>query len=649
MRTEEKLKIIEKLAYSDHLDEEKSNDIFRERSNSKMELEESMPEPIAIVGMSGYLPKSMSLDEFWKALDKDISLIEEIPNGRFDWKKYYDPKGQDPTKMRSKWGGFIPRINGFDSGFFNITGADALTMDPRFRLLAMSVYSSLEDAGYPPEAMKGNDTGLFVGVEDSEYLLNLIDSDSKMGDEVLLHSANMLANHLSYLYDFRGPSETINTMSSSSAVAIHRAVVALRNGEIDQAVVGSANLILRPDLLIAQSKLGQLSSTNTVNSFGSDQQGCLYAESVASILLKPLSKAVSDGDEIYATIRGTAVNYSGRGGGSLGTPDVKTHTDLVHRCYQSSGIDPRDIVYIEAQGMGSPVPDFVEINAFNKALNKLAVEKGVVLDDAQCLISTLKPMIGHAQAASALVSIFKVVRSFKTNKVHKILHFDEVSKDLNFNGKPCSLALDTQEMRPTNGDRLVGVHSFGSGGSNAHLLIEEYVDQNMQSLERNFVRPVDVSKEEYMFVLSARTEFELKSKARQLVTFISNSPHLDLKRVAYTLQVGREAFDVRLAFMAGSKQELEVTLATFINGEEIGNRYFYGKVSTEKSAFSLLDMDEDMLKTTESWMDKKKYSKLLTIWVNGVSLDWLKLYEKALPQRLHLPTYPFSLTDYEVT
>ena len=521
-------------------------------------------------------------------------------------------------------------------------------MDPRLRLLAMSIHNSLEDAGYVPDQIKGTDTGIFVGVEDNEYLLNLLDSDFEMGDEIVLHSANLLANHLSYLYDFRGPSETINTMSSSSAFAIHRAVTALRNKEISQAIVGSANLILRPELYISQSQKGLLSPCNTVNSFGKDQQGTLYADCVASIILKPLSKARSDGDEIYATIRETAVNYSGRGGGTLGTPDVKTHTELVHKCYKSAGIDPRDIVYIEAQGMGSPVPDFVEINAFNKALSKLAEEKGVVLDEGSCLISTLKPMMGHAQAASGLASIFKVVRSLNKNKVHKILNLEEVSEDFDFNGKPCNLAIETEDMRSTNSDRLVGIHSFGSSGSNAHLLLEEYVDTDLQNIEGKGLINEDASSEEYLFVLSARTEVELKSKASQLVTFSKNTPLLALKRVAYTLQIGRKEFEFRLAFIASSQHELEVLLTSFIKEEESGSRYIFGKVAEKTSTFSLLDMDEDMLKITESWMDKKNYSKLLAVWVNGVSVDWLKLYEKMLPRRIHLPTYPFSLTDYGV-
>ena len=641
MRIEEKLKVIEELMYSQRVEQSEEAEVTSSYKRSM-----SLAEPIAIIGMSGYLPKSKSLMEFWAALDQDKSLIEEIPSCRFKWDTFYSPNDNTSGKMRSKWGGFIPNFNGFDAEFFNIEGKDATLLDPRFRLLAMAIYSCLEDAGYAPEQLKGNGTGVFVGVEDNEYILNLLDSGVELKGDITQHSANLLANHLSYLFDFRGPSETINTMSSSSSVAIHRAVTALRNGEINQAIVGGANLFLRPELYIAQSEMGMLSPSDTVNSFGKNQQGTLYADTVASIALKPLSNALKDGDDIYAIVKETTVNFSGRGGGTFGTPDVKTHSELVYKCYKNAGIDARNLVYIEAQGMGSPVPDFVEFNAFNKALMKLSNEQGVTLDKGSCLISTLKPMMGHAQAASGLASVFKVIKSFRHNKVHKILNFEEASADLDTNGMPCSLATETQTMRDNGRERFAGVHSFGSSGTNAHLLVEEYIgDRKTENGSQIFEEELT---KECLFVLSARTASELRTKANELLSFSKKEPLIDIRRVAYTLQVGRKEFSHRLAFVASSHQEFEAKLTSYTNNEESSGHFMVGCVTDREKSFGLLDLDEDIIKATESWMAKKKYSKILTFWVNGVSMDWLKLYNNTFPKKIHLPTYPFSLTDYSM-
>ncbi|MCG7550623.1 polyketide synthase, partial [Pseudoalteromonas sp. Of7M-16] len=284
-------------------------------------------EPIAIVGLEGYLPGCQSVAEFWQHLDKDESLIEEIPQSRFDWRLYAD-EAQDgevqSDKMRCRWGGFIPDIQSFDPHFFKLLPDDAERMDPQQRLLLMSVYNTLENAGYCPQALKGSNTGVFVGFERNEYLLNLIESGYDTG-ESLHQSDSMIANNISYYFDFSGPSEVVNTMCSGAAVAIHRAVVALRAGEIEQAIVGAANLLLRPDTFVKLSQSQQMSPTPTVKSFGEDADGYLRAEGVASILLKPYSRARKDGDAIYAVIKNSAVNYNGNRSASIAAPNTNAH------------------------------------------------------------------------------------------------------------------------------------------------------------------------------------------------------------------------------------------------------------------------------------------------------------------------------------
>lgn len=214
-------------------------------------------EPIAIVGLSGYLPGCMSVREFWQALDEDRSAIAEIPIDRFDWRKYYDPSGKDPRKTDCKWGGFIPDIAGFDPHFFNILPFDAKRIDPRQRLLLMSVYQTLCDAGYAPTTLKKSRTGVYVAHQDDDYLQMLNERGLDLGAGY--GQASMLANRIAYFFDFRGPSEIVDAQCAGGAVALHRAVMALRSGEIDNAIVCGANLLLRPQPFCALSSTKQLS------------------------------------------------------------------------------------------------------------------------------------------------------------------------------------------------------------------------------------------------------------------------------------------------------------------------------------------------------------------------------------------------------
>ena len=248
------------------------------------------PEPIAIAGLAGYLPQSMSIRQFWRALDRDQTLIEEIPGSRFSWREIYDPDGENQDRSRTKWGGFIPDIRGFDPEFFHISPAEAELMDPRQRLLLMAAYHCLEDAGHAPASLKGQAVGVFIGVEENEYLQNIMESGVPLTRD-FGHAAGMVANRLSYFFDLRGPSEFVNTMCSGAAVALHRAVCALRSGEINGAIVGAANLLLRPDLFISLSNMGQLCPTRVSHSFGRDADGYHRAEGVACVYLKTLSRA----------------------------------------------------------------------------------------------------------------------------------------------------------------------------------------------------------------------------------------------------------------------------------------------------------------------------------------------------------------------
>lgn len=577
-------------------------------------------EPIAIIGLSGYLPGSMSVPAFWEALDVDRCMIEEIPKSRFDWDDIYDPLGQDPEKSHTKWGGFIPDIQGFDPGFFKISPAEVDSMDPRQRLLLMSVYHTLEDAGYAPESLKQSRTGVFIGAENNEYIQNLLEWGI-VPKEAGGHVESMLANRISYFFDFLGPSEVVNTMCSAAAVAMHRAVCSLRSGEITHTIVGAANLLLRPEPFVTLSQRGEMSAENTVHSFGKAAKGYVRAEGVASLLLKPLSQAEADGDPIYALIKNTAVNYNGQGGMSIAAPYTPSHMNLIQTCYRQAGVEVERIGYIEAQGMGNPVADIAEWDACNRALTALAEEQKVTLSPAMCRISTLKPMTGHMHSASALGALFKIIRSFQTHKIHKILNFTERNPYVKTDGRPCRLASETDDWPKEEYPRLAGLHSYGSGGNNAHILVEEY--SVTSALPTSLNEPVVIP-------LSAQTSAQRDVLVQQLMRHVRKHPEDDVGSIGYTLQVGRDAMKYRVAFVARDRDHWMQQAEGYLAGA-LPEGVFEGEVESKTSSPS----HEGPHASAEAW-------------VQGKQVPWEKHGMEQRSSRLHLPGYPFAKERYWV-
>ena len=555
-------------------------------------------EPVAIVGLSGCFPGCQSVDQFWQALDRDASLVEEIPPSRFDWRT---------AGSRSRWGGFIPDIAGFEPAFFGIPPGEAVTMDPRQRLLLMSAYQTLGDAGYAPRSLKRSRTGVFVAIQDNEYLKLLEAAGIDTGEWYA--QTSLLANRLSYFFDFRGASEVVDAQCPGAAVAIHRAVNALHLGELDQALVGAANLLLTPEPFALLSESGQLSPTSSVNSFGSGAQGHLRSEGVASVLLKPLSRALADNDHVYALIRSTAVNYNGQGGASIAAPNLESHVEVIKDCYGRARIDPRRVRYIEAQGMGNVLADLVEWQAFNRALGELAHQERLVLEPGTCRVSTVKPMMGHMESASALGALFKVVRSLESGLIHKVANFTDYHPDMERAGEPCAIAEQTAPWPRTDGPRLAGVHCYGMGGINAHLLIEEF---EPAPRGREQPRPA-------LIVLSARSEASLATMVRELHQHVRENTNEQLGDIAFTLQVGREELEHRLAWVVASRQELTARLQNHL---------------------------ADPRPPATIAVAKDELHELAAHWLKGGAVAWASLHEGRYPRRVRLPVYPFDKQPY---
>lgn len=598
------------------------------------------PEAIAIIGLSGSFPQSDTVDNFWQHLDQDACLIEQIPLSRFDYNLFYDATGKTPGSIQSKWGGFIPNIANFDAAFFNITPSQADTMDPRQRLLLMSAYDTLTDAGYSLKSLKKSKTGVFIAIQDNEYLKLLRDIGINTNEWYAQNC--LLANRISYFFDFLGTSEIIDAQCPGAAVAIHRAVIALRTGEIKQALVGAANLLLHHEPFVLLSESGQLSPTNCIESFGLNAKGHLRAEGVATILLKSLSQAKIDGDHIYALIRNSAVNYNGQGGASISAPNKASHIDLIKTCYEQVNLDPRNINYIEAQGMGNPLADLVEWEAFNSALKELALKQKVNLLPGTCRISTIKPMLGHMESASTMGALFKIIRSIDTNVIHKIIGFSEYHPDLDRENQPCVIATKTELWSLNNNNskvRVAGIHAYSMSGTNAHLLIEEYKPSKFK-VTNNLINQTS----SVLIILSAKTLNLLVIVAKQLRKFLEeNHPIPRMSDLAFTLQIGRDVFAYRISWVVCSHNELINAINNYLkHADNIINKIDQSCIPVYQGLVQG-DKENSYVTTKIPPLITNNLHALASYWVNGGVINWTALYHPDdYPCRIRLPGYPFE-------
>ncbi|MDF3014454.1 MAG: Mycocerosate synthase, 6-deoxyerythronolide-B synthase, partial [Cellvibrio sp.] len=609
-------------------------------------------EPVAIIGMSGCFPGAENLEQFWNNLVDEKEAISEIPADRWDWKSLYGNPHLDVNKSNIKWGGFINSLAEFDPLFFGISPREAELMDPQQRLLMTYIYLAIEDANYSASSLSGSNTGIFVGTGISGYTGLL----SKTGTAIEGYTStgtvpSVGPNRMSYFLNLHGPSEAIETACSSSLVAIHRAVQAMNEGNCDAAFVGGVNTIITPDSHISFNKAGMLSEDGRCKTFSSAANGYVRGEGVGILFLKKLSHAEADHDHIYGVIRGSAENHGGRAN-SLTAPNPKAQAELLKTAYKKSGLHPETISYIEAHGTGTELGDPIEINGLKTAFKELYQEAGDVVKKAHCGLGSVKTNIGHLELAAGAAGVIKVLLQFKHQKLVKTLHCDEVNPYIDLKESPFYIVQETKHWNRLKNDsgqeipRRAGVSSFGFGGANAHVVLEEYTPGTVD-LSPMIHAPDAQTTEPVIIALSARTKKQLEQRASDLLAFLRSSSSLNLNALAYTLQTGREAMEERLGLIVTSVHELQEKLTSFLSGNQAMDVYV-GQVKRNKENMAVFTADEELQEAIEKWIDRKKISKLLDLWVKGFQFDWNKLYGDSKPQRISVPTYPFAKERYWV-
>jgi amino acid adenylation domain-containing protein/thioester reductase-like protein len=506
---------------------------------------------IAVIGLSCRFPGAAGPEDFWRLLQQGVDAVQEVPAERWDLESFYDD-GRDPPpgKMNTRWGGFLAQVDHFDAAFFGVSPREAARLDPQQRLLLEVTWEALERAGQNPTHLAGSATGVFVGISSSDYSWlqfsdpALIDAYAGTGNA---HS--IAANRLSYFLDLRGPSMAIDTACSSSLVATHLGMNSLRSGEVDLALVGGVNVLLSPDLTISFSQARMMAPNGRCKTFDARADGYVRSEGCGIVVLKRLTDAQRDGDPILAVLRGSAVNQDGRSNG-LTAPNGPAQQAVIRQAQANAGVTPADISYIEAHGTGTRLGDPIEVQALQ-----------AVLDDGEAqgdvFAGSVKTNIGHLEAAAGVAGLIKTILALTHGEIPPHLHFQELNPHISLDNSRLVIDRDSHNWRRGEVPRLAGVSSFGFGGTNAHVIVQE------APFAMSSGREPATDEQAHLLTLSAKDEKVLGQLTARFAVTLEENPALALADVCYTANTGRALFPQRLAVVADSTEELRQKLSAF--------------------------------------------------------------------------------------
>ncbi|MEO7363050.1 MAG: type I polyketide synthase, partial [Gemmatimonadaceae bacterium] len=503
----------------------------------------SLPDnAIAIIGMSCRFPGAAnSPEEFWRLLDDGVDAIEAVPPERWDAKMLYDDDPDARGKSLVGSAGFITNVADFDADFFGIAPVEARQMDPQQRLFLEVAMEALGSAGLTRTQLAGSACGVYVGVHSHsiDYYqmqsahLESVDTYSSTGTA---HS--VIANRLSYFLDLRGPSMSIDTACSSSLVALHQACLSLRAGETDLAVAGGLNLMLVPGFSVSITKLRVLSPSGRCRTFDAAADGIARGEGVGAVVLKRVADAIRDGDPILAIVRGSAVNQDGATNG-ITAPSTPSQVAVMRTALSVARLDASRVNFVETHGTGTPLGDPIEVEAIDAVYGASRIEGDPVV------LGALKTNIGHLEGAAGIASVIKTVLSLQHQRIPKNLHFRKLNPLLRLDSRSIVLPLESRSWTAASGTRVGAVSSFGFGGTNAHVILEE-------APPRADMAPISVkvdgsTPEIYPLVLSAHTAGALLALVDRWRADLRATLHeVPIRDLAYTAAARRSALAHRV-------------------------------------------------------------------------------------------------------
>ncbi len=517
------------------------------------------PFPIAIVGIGCRLPGNVvDPESFWQLLCSGRSGVREVPEDRWSNQRFFHPDPECLDSIITKWGGFIQDLDKFDARFWGVSPREAMRMDPQQRLLLEVAWEALEDGGTPPSKLRGQDVGVFVGISANDYgclqvpYHEIVDAYTNSGN-----TASIASNRISYMLDLKGPSLSVDTACSSSLVAVWLACESMWSGRCSASLVGGVNALITPHASVGFSRASMLSRSGQCYAFDARANGYVRGEGVGVIYLKPLPQALADRDQIYAVIRAAAANQDGHTS-SMTVPGVEGQSAMLRKAYQMANIDIRRIAYIEAHGTGTPVGDPIELTALGRVLGA-----GRKAED-RILIGSVKTNIGHLESGSGIAGLIKAALVLHHKTVPKSLNYEQPNPNIPFDTLSLRVAASTQPLpQPVGEGPVVGVNSFGFGGTNAHVVLEStpcapacVSDENGDSDEHNFVLPI-----------SAKDDTALRSCAESFLQRLSD-PSVRLAEFCTSAGNRKEHHERRLVVFGKDRTQLQRRIAAWLAGAD---------------------------------------------------------------------------------
>ncbi len=516
----------------------------------------SIHEPIAMVGIGCRFPGGVrDAASFWRLLEEGRDAISSIPDDRIDIERYYDARPALPGHMTTRWGGYLDDIRGFDAAFFGISPREAERMDPQQRLLLETAWEALEDGGVRALDLAGARVGVYVGQWTSDFEARLFADPDRVDFYSTTGSGRYATSgRLSYALGLRGPSLTVDTACSSSLAAVHLAVQALRAGECEMALAAGVNVILQPQVTIAYSQSGMMAADGRCKFGDASGDGYVRSEGVGVVALKPLTRAVSDRDRVYAVIRGSALNNDGRGSGSMGTPSRSGQAELLRLAYRDAGVPPERLGYVEAHGTGTRVGDPTELGALTDVLSNGAGPAG------RCWVGSVKTNFGHTEGAAGIAGLIKTALTLHHGAIPASLHFQVPNSAVPWATAPLAIPRTATPWEPGSCPRIGGVSAFGIAGTNAHVVLEEAPVADVAAAVEP---PVGAA----LLVLSARSPEALAALASRYAVRVERLAAGEVRDLCATAALHRSALEVRAAFATESPGDLAEQLRRFAAGD----------------------------------------------------------------------------------
>jgi acyl transferase domain-containing protein/acyl carrier protein/NADP-dependent 3-hydroxy acid dehydrogenase YdfG len=593
-------------------------------------------QPIAVIGVAGQFPQARNLDEFWRNIAQGKNCITPVPPERWDVNALYQPGNSVEGKTNSRWAGVLDEYDLFDPLFFNISPAEAESMDPQQRLFLQACWHGIENAGYNARVLSGSKCGVFVGCASGDY--RQLSRKNQLSAQGFTGGAmSILAARISYFLNLQGPCISIDTACSSSLVAIASACDSLISGGSDLALAGGVFVMSGPELHISTSQAGMLSPRGECSTFDQRADGFVPGECVGVVLLKRLADAQRDNDIIQGVIYGWGVNQDGKTNG-ITAPNPESQTRLEQEVYDKYQIDPASIQLIEAHGTGTKLGDPIEVEGLKNAFKKYTHNK------EYCALGSVKSNIGHCLAAAGIAGVIKLILALKHRQLPPTINFERLNEHIELKDSPFYVTTRLQPWEPGGAQgRQAAISSFGFSGTNAHMVIGEFLPSGVKPPV-----PVVAQNTKVIIPLSARTAAQLKQRACDLLDFIrGQAQHPDLMEMAYTLQVGREPMEERLGFVVSSVEHLAEKLQAWVSGDSEIKDLYVGQVKRNRESMSIISQDDEVKKIiVAKWIAEQKLSKLLDLWVKGLDVDWSRLYGEIRPRRMSLPVYPFAKERY---